>query len=219
MANEDETVRTRDVLPVYSRISWGAILAGLFVTMAVFVLLSTLGLAIGISAADTTDRENITVGAGIWAVVTALLAFFCGGCVVSRFTAGETRAEAVMYGTVLWGASFALILWATGSVLRTGTTLAMGSANVAANATTTPNLEQALQRANLTQEQMNQVRAELPAAGRVQDVSAEAAWWSFLGIVLSLGAAIGGALAASGPNPVFGGILFRRTTPEPSPGV
>lgn len=106
MAN-DETVRTRDVLPVYSRISWGAILAGLFVTLAVFVLLSTLGLAIGISAADETNRDNVTVGAGIWAVITALIAFFCGGCVVSRFTAGETKAEAVMYGTVLWGASFA----------------------------------------------------------------------------------------------------------------
>jgi flagellar biosynthesis component FlhA len=218
MAN-DETVRTRDVLPVYSRISWGAILAGLFVTLAVFVLLSTLGLATGISAADEANRDNVTVGAGIWAVITALIAFFCGGCVVSRFTAGETKAEAVMYGTVLWGASFALILWATGTVLRTGTTLAVGSANVAANAATTTNLDQAMQRANLTPEQMNQMRAQMPTAGRVQDVSAQAAWWSFLGVVLSLGAAIGGALASAGPNPVFGGVLFRRTTPEPTPGV
>ena len=68
-------------------------------------------------------------------------------------------------------------------------------------------------------EQMNQMRAQMPTAGRVQDVSAQAAWWSFLGVVLSLGAAIGGALASAGPNPVFGGVLFRRTTPEPTPGV
>jgi hypothetical protein len=219
MANED-TIRTRDVLPVYSRVSWGALLAGLFVTLAVFVLLSTLGLAIGISSADAAGRDTIAIGAGIWAVATALIAFFCGGCVVSRCTAGETKAEAVMYGTVLWGAAFALILWATGTVLRTGTTLAVGSANVAATAgpNTPAGWEQAARRAGLTEQQINQMRAELPPAARVQDVSAEAAWWSFAGVILSLAAAVGGAVASSGPNPAFGGVIFRRTTPEPAPG-
>jgi hypothetical protein len=219
MANE-ETVRTRDVLPVYSRVSWGALLAGLFVTLAVFVVLSALGAAIGISAADAAGRDTIAVGAGVWAVATALLAFFCGGCVVSRCTAGETRAEAVMYGTILWGAAFAMILWATGSVLRTGTTLAVGSANVAANVENVPpTWEQSARRAGLTEAQINQMRAEMPTAAQVRDVSANAAWWSFAGIVLSLGAAIGGAVLSAGPNPAFGGIIFRRTTPEPSPGV
>src|SRR5689334_1973304 len=106
-----EAVHTRDAIPVFSRISWGALLAGLFVTLAVFVLLSTLGVAIGISSADAAGRETIAVGAGVWAVVTALVAFACGGCVVSRFTAGESKMEAVVYGVVLWGAAFAMILW------------------------------------------------------------------------------------------------------------
>lgn len=218
MANE-ETVRTRDVLPVYSRVSWGALLAGLFVTLAVFVVLSALGVAIGLTASDAA-RDTIAVGAGAWAVGTALLAFFCGGCVVSRCTAGETRAEAMMYGTILWGAAFAMILWATGSVLRTGTTLAVGSANVSANAESVPpNWEQAGRRAGLTEAQLNQMRAEMPTAAQVRDVSAQAAWWSFAGILLSLGAAIGGALLSAGPNPAFGGVIFRRTTPEPATGV
>lgn len=219
MAHED-TVRTRDVLPVYSRVSWGALLAGLFVTLAVFVLLSTLGLAIGVSSAEAASGESIAIGAGIWAVATALIAFFSGGCVTSRLTAGESRAEAVMYGTVLWGAAFAMILWATGSVLRTGTTLAVGSANVAANVENVPaGWERSARQAGVTQAQINQMRAELPSADRVQTVSAQAAWWSFFGVVISLVAAIGGAVASSGPNPVFGGVIFRRTTPEPAPGV
>ena len=71
MAHE-ETIRTRDVLPVYSRVSWGALLAGLFVTLAVFVVLSALGVAIGISASDAAGRDSIAVGAGVWAVATAL---------------------------------------------------------------------------------------------------------------------------------------------------
>jgi hypothetical protein len=219
MAN-DEPVRTRDVLPVYSRVSWGALFAGLFVTVAVFVVLSALGIAIGISSADAADRGDITVGAGIWAVITALVAFFCGGCVVSRFTAGETKTEAAMYGTVMWGAAFTLLLWATGTVLQTGTTLALGTAEVAANVERVPaSWEQAARRAELTPAEIDRLRAELPAAAQVQDVSAEAAWWSFLGILLSLGASIGGALVGTGPSPVFGGVLFRRTTPEAAPGV
>lgn len=216
--NDADTIRTRDVLPVYSRISWGALLAGLFVTLAVFVLLSTLGVAIGLSSADAATRETMSTAAGIWAVATALIAFFCGGCVVSRFTAGETRAEAMMYGTVLWGAAFAMILWTTGSVLRTGTTLAVGSANAVASANTPADWEQAARRAGLTEAQVKQMRAELPSADRVQNVSAEAAWWSFAGVLASLAAAIGGAVLTAGPSPAFGGIIVRRTTPEPAPG-
>jgi hypothetical protein len=68
---QDDNVRTRDVLPVYSRVSWGALLAGLFVTLAVFVLLSALGVAIGISSADAASREAVSIGAGVWALVTA----------------------------------------------------------------------------------------------------------------------------------------------------
>jgi hypothetical protein len=217
---DSEPVRTRDVLPVYSRVSWGALLAGLFVTLAVFVLLSTLGVAVGISSSDAAGRDSIAVGAGVWAVLTVLLAFFSGGCVVSRCTAGETKTEAVMYGTVLWGAAFALILWATGSVLRTGTALAVSSANVAANAPATPaDWERVARRAGVTDAQINQMRAEMQSEARVQDVSTQVAWWSFAGVVVSLLAAVGGALLSAGPSPAFGGFIYRRTAPEPAPGA
>jgi hypothetical protein len=216
-----ESVHTRDAIPVFSRISWGALLAGLFVTFAMFVLLSALGVAIGISSADAASRETIATGAGVWAVVTALIAFACGGCVASRFTAGESKTEAMVYGVVLWGAASAMILWATGSILRTGSALAVGSANVAATGSDSmpANWEQAARRAGMNDAQINRMRAEMPTAARAQDVSAQAAWWSFAGIALSLAAAIGGAVAGAGPNPVFGGVLFQRTTPQPAPGV
>ncbi|WP_439627074.1 hypothetical protein [Gemmata sp.] len=215
-----EAVGTRDAAPVFSRISWGALLAGLFVTLAVFVLLSTLGVAVGVSSADAASRDTIATGAGVWAVATALVAFLCGGCVVSRFTTGESRAEAVVYGVVMWGAAFAMILWATGSVLRTGATMAVGSMNVAANAAPqSENWEQAARRANLTDAQVNQMRAEMPTAARVQDVSAAAAWWSFAGVALSMAAAIGGAVMGAGPNPSLGGVQFPRTSPSPAPGL
>lgn len=217
-------VQTRDVLPVFSRISWGALLAGLFVTLAVFVLLSTLGAAIGISTADQFNDENIAIGAGVWAIATMLIAFFCGGCVTSRFTAGETRGEAVMYGTVLWGAAFAMILWATGSALQSGTSMILGSANIAANSTGNlnnmpSNWETAAQRANISQAEIDRLRAELPTRAEVQNVSAQAAWWTFGGVVLSLAAAIGGAVVSAGPTPLFGGMIVGHREVRTAPGI
>jgi hypothetical protein len=205
--------RHEDLAPVYSRVSWGALFAGLFVTLTVFFLLSHLGGAIGLSVADDARGESIATGAGVWAVVSALAAFFCGGCVCSRLTAGESRTEAAVYGTILWGLTFAALIWLTGSVVRTGFTTVVGSANVAANATNPPaNWEQAARRAGMTEAQVQQMRAELPTAEQARRVSAEAAWWSLLGVALSLGAAIGGAVAGAGSRPVVGGVLFRRTT-------
>ena len=72
--------------------------------------------------------------------------------------------------------------------------------------------EQAARRAGLTDAQVQQVRAELPSAAQVQGASAEAAWWSLLGVALSLAAAVGGAVAGAGPRAESGGVLFRRTT-------
>lgn len=212
MADTTE-VRREDLTPVYSRVSWGALFAGLFVTLTVFFLLSALGAAIGLSVADNARADTIATGAGVWAVVSALAAFFCGGCVTSRLTAGESRTEAMVYGAILWGLTFAALLMMTGSVVRTGFTTVVGSANVAANATNPPaNWEQAARRAGMTETQVQQMRAELPTAEQARSTSAEAAWWSLLGIALSLAAAIGGSVAGAGPRPAVGGILFRRTT-------
>lgn len=229
MASDVREVGREDLTPVYSRVSWGALFAGLFVALTVSVVLSALGAAVGLSAADGAAGDTLAVGAGVWAIATALIAFFTGGCVVSRCTAGESRTEAAIYGVILWGVTMALLLWLSGAVIRTGFTAVVGTANVAANATQPPaNWEQAAQRAGLNQDQVNRLRAELPTTARAQGASAEAAWWSLAGIVVSLLAAVGGAVSGAGPTPALGGFLFRRRTavgvfgtggPVPRPGL
>lgn len=214
MIDNERAVRGEDLLPVFSRVSWGALFAGLFVALTVFLVLSALGAAIGLTVADTTRGETIATGAAIWAIVTALVAFFTGGCVVSRCTAGESRTEAAIYGTILWGLTMTLLLWMGGAAMRTGFSAVVGTANVAANATNPPaNWEAAAQRAGLTEAQINQMRADMPTQAQVQDASASAAWWSLLGIVLSLLASVGGAVFSAGRGiPAFGGIGFRQTS-------
>jgi ABC-type transport system involved in multi-copper enzyme maturation permease subunit len=93
---------------VRSRVAWGAVVAGAAVALAVYVLLTLLGGAIGLAV-----QENAALGAGfaLWSVIVALLSLFIGGWVTAQFTTGESRAEAALHGVVLWGVFFALVLW------------------------------------------------------------------------------------------------------------
>lgn len=161
-------------MPVYSRVSWGAILAGSAVTFALYVLLNLLGVAIGL----TMDTDRIGVGAAIYAIAAITLSLFVGGCVVSRCTAGESRSEAVMYGAILWGVTFFLLVWLVGVGFGMGfNAMVERSGSVPAVATA-------------------------PAGGAAdvgvrRDDAAEAAWWAFGGTLLSMLAAVGGAVAGT----------------------
>src|SRR5262245_51104205 len=104
-------IETQDVLPVRSRVSWGAIFAGAVVALTVYLLLSSLGVALGLSVSGRVDGQNLAIGAGIWAILSTLISLFLGGWVASQCTAGETRGEAAVYGVVVWGIFFAALLW------------------------------------------------------------------------------------------------------------
>lgn len=161
-------------LPVYSRVSWGAILAGSAVTFALYVLLNLLGAAIGL----TMDTDGIGVGAAIYAIAVIALSLFVGGWVVSRCTAGESRSEAVMYGAILWGVTFFLLVWLV------GVGFGMGFNAMVERSGGTPAV------------------ATAPAGGggagaATREDAAEAAWWAFGGTLLSMLAAIGGAVAGA----------------------
>jgi hypothetical protein len=65
------------------------IIAGVVVTLAVFVTLQMLGAGIGAAAIDLTGREvtsprSLGLGAAIWWLVTGLIALFIGGWVAGR---------------------------------------------------------------------------------------------------------------------------------------
>jgi len=205
--------RAEDLLPVHSRVSWSALLAGMAVTLAVFMLLTAAGTAVGLSLSDRADRDSLVTGLGIWGMITALLAFFSGGCVTSRCTAGESKTEAMVYGTILWGATMAVLLWTAGGAVRTGLGAALGSANVVASADgPRGNWEDTARQIGLTREQINRLRVEAESGADARAMSARAAWWSLAALVASLLASVGGACASAGPAPAFGGFLFRRRT-------
>ena len=113
-------VDAEDVLPVSSRISWGAILAGAVLALALYFLLTLLGAAIGLSVSDDASGRALGTGAAIWAVLVTALCLFAGGYAASHFTVGESKAEAAVYGMLVWAVVFAMLLWLMASGVRAG---------------------------------------------------------------------------------------------------
>ena len=218
------TVETQDLLPVRSRVSWGAIAAGAVVALAVGLLLSALGTAMGLTISGRIDEQGLRTGAGIWAVVSLLIALFVGGCVASRCTVGETKSEAMAYGVLVWGVVVALMLWLAAVGLRMGFTAVISLASSPAAVELLRMSDAELRNLGLTQEQISRLRGrvnEAQAGGQTltddgraitdDPRTTSAAWWTFAGMLLSMLAAVGGAVAASGPEFSIAGFRIRTS--------
>lgn len=103
-----------------ARVVWSSIWTGFLVTVGVFLVLSTLGLAIGISAADVGpevegNMDGLSIGAAIWSGVTLLIALFVGGMVATRSGLVYDRAAGVIEGMLVWVLSIMAIIYLAGS--------------------------------------------------------------------------------------------------------
>jgi hypothetical protein len=209
-----ETVRAEDLLAVRSRISWGPIIAGAALALAVFFLLALLGGALGLSVNGQVRGDNIATGAAVWAIVTTALCLFIGGFVTSQFSVGENKLEAVIYGLIMWGVVFAALMWLMASGVRAGFNAMVGVATISSPTVAQVNWEEEAKKQGVTQEQISELRkkaSEAPdrAKAAIQDpqnqqaaeeAATKASWWAFGGALLSMLAAGIGALVGAGPS-------------------
>jgi hypothetical protein len=95
------------------KVSWGGIFGGVLVAVGVLMLLTALGLAVGISAAQPGETEASTLGtgAGIWAGLSLLLALFVGGMVSTRIGAIYDGATGFFEGALVWVVSILLMVY------------------------------------------------------------------------------------------------------------
>lgn len=204
---------TQDVVPVGSRVSWGAVLAGALVALALSVTLGVLGVAFGLTFHDDVSDGSLAIGAVIWAILSMMVSLFMGGFVASRATTGETKGEALIYGVLVWGLLF-LILPVT-----VGLGASFGFGSLLGHTQQTLGQPAALPSGPMTGGVGAMGNVEGEASELQRDVQAEirqvdpakVAWWVFAGICLSILAAILGAIFGAGPEMVFAAI-YRRTT-------
>jgi hypothetical protein len=95
------------------KVSWGGIFGGVLVAVGLLLLLTALGVAVGISAAEPgqTDAATLGTGAGIWAGVSLLVALFIGGLVSTRIGAISDGATGFFEGALVWVVSILLMVY------------------------------------------------------------------------------------------------------------
>jgi hypothetical protein len=116
----------RGTPPIGVRVRWGGVTSGWVVALGTLLLLTTLGLAIGITAlgdprtADSNTASGLGLGAGLWGAVTLLIASFLGGLVSTRVTDRPDRGGAVLHGTLVWTLTSLMLVWLLGQGVSLG---------------------------------------------------------------------------------------------------
>jgi hypothetical protein len=241
VASTDRSVHPEDVIAVHSRVSWGAITAGSVIALALYFLLTLLGGAIGFSLKDYSSAESLGKMSAIWAIAVTAVCLYMGGFIASQLTTGENRMEAMVYGLLVWAVVFAMLVWLMATGVRAGFNAMLGVAtagtamvDTAAKNTTQDDWEGVARRAGFDQTQIDAVKeraknapaeakqaAEDPAtrekvnamASAVGDKATAVTWYTFLGTIISMLAAVFGGYIGSGPSVQIFGTVVRPLTP------
>ncbi|MDR5798032.1 YrzE family protein [Caballeronia sp. LZ008] len=114
---------TRDGLP---RLSWASIIAGVILSMIVYLIMSVLGTAIGASLLSPISKPDplhgFGFGSGVWVIVTTVLAVFVGSYYAGRCA----PVLGWLHGLLSWAVMTLLIVYGMTSLI-TGAASTAGS--------------------------------------------------------------------------------------------
>lgn len=124
------------------KVSWGAIIAGSVVAVAITILLGLFGAGVGFSAIDPATEADplsgLSTGSAIWFVVAQLIALFVGGFVAARLSENLETVKAALHGVTVWAVATVVAVWlgasAVGSVASTAYSVVGGIASAARQA-------------------------------------------------------------------------------------
>lgn len=89
-----------------SCINWGGIWAGVFVGLGIQIVLTALGLGIGLRAIDPNMTEPLTrvpLGVEVWSGLAWLFSAFMGAYVAAWLSGSFLRSTGIFHGMVTWG--------------------------------------------------------------------------------------------------------------------
>jgi len=119
----------------FPAVSWGGIVAGIIVGLAIQLVLTLLGIAAGLTAfglGTTPPAGEVPAWVGAWQSVTVLIAAFVGGYVAARMSGLQRKGDGMLHGLVAWGATTLIVAILTTSAIgalfgRTGPGVALSS--------------------------------------------------------------------------------------------
>ena len=124
-ASDRRLIHEEEVVPSIvsgrTRLAWGAVIAGSITAISLLVLSSSLAYACDIRG---FAAQGYGWGSGVWAVLTAVIAFFCGGVLVSYLSPACEQRAGLVHGFLAWALAIPLLLLM--SMLTAGRTFIFG---------------------------------------------------------------------------------------------
>lgn len=84
------------------RFGWAAVLAGIVVAVALQIVFSLLGMAVGLSWWEPGSAEALGIASGVWTIVSWMAALFLGALVAGRLAGVLTPGDGALHGFVIW---------------------------------------------------------------------------------------------------------------------
>ena len=205
MATLEPTIERRQTNSApLRRVSWGAIFAGAAIATAIMVLLGLLGVAIGATisdpiSGDTPSAKAFGIGAGLWWIVSGILALLAGGWASARLAGLRRKGEGPLHGLVTWAVTTTALVVLMSSAIGA---IASGAFQAVSLGTRFIDRDAVTSRATSPSESNEPVSAPTEqdarqAAQTATDALAMAAWWACLFLLLTAVAAnVGGQMGA-----------------------
>jgi hypothetical protein len=196
-----------------NRIAWGAVLAGVALSLVAQLILNMLGIGIGLSTLDpaTGDKpsaEAFSMGAGLWWTVSGIIAAGIGGFAAGRLAGQPKPASAGWHGLTSWAVATLVVAWLLTSAVGNVLGGAMNAVSRAPAAVVSVDAGEARTTGSLGPEQ----RRTAEAVDKTADVASTAALVSAIALLLgALAAWFGGRAAAVQPTLTTRGLSSERT--------
>lgn len=108
-----------------SRVSWAAVFGGTLIMLITLMLLSLLGIGIGIGSINPAEEarplQGIGTGALIWWVISNILAVFAGAYTASKLTNLSYKYSGILHGILTWSLytviSFVIMTSTVGAII------------------------------------------------------------------------------------------------------
>src|SRR3954447_26686566 len=99
-----------------NQVSWGAVFSGATIALVMQMILNMLGVGVGLSTLDVASGETpsagtLSLGAGIWWVVSGIVAAAVGGYIAGRLSGKASRSTTAYHGLIAWAVSTLIVLY------------------------------------------------------------------------------------------------------------
>ncbi|MBY0295644.1 MAG: PhnA-like protein [Methylobacterium sp.] len=98
------------------QVSWGAILAGAVMALVTQLVLNIVGVGVGLASIGTDGAAGpgaatLSLGAGLWWVVSGILASLAGGALAGRLSGKPDGSTSGFHGLVSWAVTTLVVIY------------------------------------------------------------------------------------------------------------